>query len=78
MQNANIIHLVTAMFAIAASLFHIYLGTIGVKGAYAAMRKGMVDESWAREHHEIWYEAVKAGHSRQHFVETARSRTTAA
>jgi formate dehydrogenase subunit gamma len=75
MQSANVIHVVIAMLAIAAALFHIYLGTIGVKGAYAAMRNGTVDESWAREHHEIWYEEVKAGHSRQHFVESARSPT---
>jgi formate dehydrogenase subunit gamma len=47
-----------------------YLGTAGVKGAYRAMRHGTVDESWAREHHEIWYDEVKAGKSRQHCVET--------
>jgi formate dehydrogenase subunit gamma len=40
---------------------HIYLGTIGMRGAYKAMRTGWVDEEWAREHHEYWYEDVRAG-----------------
>lgn len=68
MQNATIVHLAVGFLAIAASLFHMYLGTVGVKGAFRAMATGEVDESWAREHHEIWYEEVKSGRSRQHFV----------
>ena len=68
MQDAQVIHMSVAMLAIAASLFHIYLGTLGVAGAYRAMRDGTVDESWAREHHEIWYEDVKAGRARQRFA----------
>ncbi|MGZ5032914.1 MAG: formate dehydrogenase subunit gamma [Usitatibacter sp.] len=68
MQDATIIHLAIAFLAIAASLFHMYLGTVGVEGAYRGMRDGVVDESWAREHHEIWYDEVKAGKSRQHYV----------
>jgi formate dehydrogenase subunit gamma len=68
MQSANVIHFGTALLAVAASLFHIYLGTLGVKGAYRAMREGVVDETWAREHHELWYEEVKAGRARQRFT----------
>ena len=68
MQLANVVHFVVALLAIAASLFHMYLGTIGMKGAYQAMRGGTVDESWAKEHHEIWYQEVKAGKSRQHYA----------
>ena len=40
---------------------HIYIGTIGMKGAYGAMRTGYVDEGWAKEHHELWYDDVRAG-----------------
>jgi len=69
MQVANVIHAVAATLFMAASLGHIYLGTIGMKGAYDAMRTGYVDEVWAKEHHRIWYEQVKAGTARQHFVE---------
>jgi formate dehydrogenase subunit gamma len=32
-----------------------------MRGAYTAMRTGRVDEGWAREHHELWYEDIKAG-----------------
>jgi formate dehydrogenase subunit gamma len=42
----------------AMSLGHIYLGTIGLEGSYDAMRHGTVDETWAKEHHDIWYQQV--------------------
>ena len=69
MQTANIVHMVCALLVIAMACFHIYLGTIGMKGAYKAMRTGYVDEAWAKEHHDIWYEEVKAGTARQHFAD---------
>ena len=40
-------------------LGHIYLGTIGMSGAYTAMRDGYVDEAWAQEHHELWYDDIQ-------------------
>ena len=58
---ANVIHSVAAGFIMALSLFHIYMGSIGVEGAYEGMRYGYVDESWAKEHHQYWYDDVKAG-----------------
>ncbi|MGH8707308.1 MAG: formate dehydrogenase subunit gamma [Burkholderiales bacterium] len=61
MQQASVIHMVSALLVIAASLGHIYLGTIGVEGAYQGMRSGYVDEVWAKEHHEYWYNEVKGG-----------------
>ena len=36
-------------------------GTIGTVGAYEAMRHGTVDEAWAKDHHRLWYDDVKAG-----------------
>lgn len=56
MQYAQIIHATSACLVIAMSLGHIYMGTIGMEGSYEAMRTGEVDEAWAKEHHEIWYE----------------------
>ena len=44
---ANITHAIAAVLVVAMSMGHIYLGTIGVEGAYRAMRNGYVDESWA-------------------------------
>jgi formate dehydrogenase subunit gamma len=61
MQVANLIHLVGAVLVSAMSLGHIYLGTIGMEGAYAAMRDGYVDDTWAREHHDLWYDDVVSG-----------------
>jgi formate dehydrogenase subunit gamma len=40
---------------------HIYMGTVGVKGAYQAMRTGQVNEGWAKEHHELWLHDIQAG-----------------
>jgi len=63
MQLANIVHSVSAMLMLVLAFGHIYMGTIGVKGAYGSMKTGYVDETWAREHHEQWYKDVKAGKS---------------
>jgi formate dehydrogenase subunit gamma len=61
MIEMNVVHAVAAGAVMAASLGHIYLGTLGVEGAYDAMRYGYVDEAWAKEHHEYWYNDVKSG-----------------
>lgn len=61
MQIAHMVHAVATVFMMAMFLAHIYLGTIGMQGAYKAMRTGYVDETWAKEHHEWWYDDVKAG-----------------
>jgi len=61
MQLASIVHAVTAMLMIALALGHIYVGTIGVEGAYRNMADGVTDEAWAKEHHELWYNEVKRG-----------------
>jgi formate dehydrogenase subunit gamma len=73
MQTANIVHMLAAYAAISLALVHVYLGTIGMVGAYQAMRHGYVDESWAKHHHAYWYEDVVAGRSRQHFADPATS-----
>lgn len=61
MQVANIIHLIAAVLVTTISLGHIYIGTIGMQGAYEAMRNGYVDDTWAKEHHELWYDDVVSG-----------------
>jgi len=60
MQIANLVHGIGAILFICAALGHIYMGTIGAEGAYKAMKTGLVDEAWAKEHHELWYEEEKA------------------
>ena len=61
MQQASVVHAVAALLVIAAGLGHIYMGTIGMEGAYRNMRDGVTDETWAKEHHENWYNDVKSG-----------------
>lgn len=61
MQIAHMIHAVTALLMTTMLIGHIYMGTVGVKGAYGAMKTGYVDEGWAKEHHELWYDDIKAG-----------------
>jgi formate dehydrogenase subunit gamma len=61
MQIAHMLHLVCGLVMMTLIMGHIYMGTVGVKGAYGAMRTGYVDEAWAKEHHELWYDDIKAG-----------------
>ncbi|HUP98540.1 MAG TPA: formate dehydrogenase subunit gamma [Usitatibacter sp.] len=68
MQQANVIHAVAAAFFIALGLGHAYMGTLMVDGAWRAMRDGYVDETWAREHHSLWYDEVKAGRRPERIV----------
>jgi formate dehydrogenase subunit gamma len=63
MQLAEIVHGVVAALFIAAMLGHIYIGTIGMEGAFEAMWDGTVDANWATEHHRLWAEKeAAAGH----------------
>ncbi|AXY41530.1 formate dehydrogenase subunit gamma [Halomonas sp. JS92-SW72] len=59
MQWANLIHGVGALGLTAVALGHIYIGTIGSEGSLEGMTTGYVDETWAKDHHNLWYEEVK-------------------
>ncbi|RZT97636.1 formate dehydrogenase subunit gamma [Rivibacter subsaxonicus] len=61
MQVAHMIHASAALLMVALFLGHIYMGTLGMEGALDAMKTGQVDEAWARQHHELWYDDIKAG-----------------
>ena len=63
MQTFNLIHVIGAILLMLLSFGHIYMGTVGVDGALDSMKTGNVDETWAREHHEHWYNDIKAGKS---------------
>jgi formate dehydrogenase subunit gamma len=56
MQIAQVVHAVIAMLFIALILGHIYIGTLGMEGAFEAMWTGTVDYNWAKEHHDLWLE----------------------
>ena len=54
MQIAQVVHAVVAVLFVALILAHIYIGTLGMEGAFEAMGSGEVDLNWAKEHHDIW------------------------
>jgi formate dehydrogenase subunit gamma len=54
MQTAQMVHGIVGVLFIAIMLAHIYIGTIGMQGAFEAMGKGEVDVNWARQHHSLW------------------------
>ncbi len=56
MQWAQIIHGIVSVLFVAAMLGHIYIGTVGMEGAFEAMWDGKVDANWAKEHHSKWLE----------------------
>lgn len=61
MQVSHMVHAVAAVLMMCIFAGHIYLGTVGIRGSYTAMRRGWVDEAWAQEHHAYWAEDVRAG-----------------
>ena len=60
MQYTQLVHATVAFAFIAMIIGHIYIGTVGMEGAFDAMGTGYVEEQWAREHHSIWLDEVKA------------------
>jgi formate dehydrogenase subunit gamma len=60
MQVAQIVHGVVGALFVAAMLAHIYIGTIGMEGAFEAMGTGEVDVNWAKQHHSLWLEEEQA------------------
>ena len=61
MQLANLVHLTGSVLFMLGALGHIYMGTLGMAGALDAMKTGVVDETWAKEHHSLWYDDIKSG-----------------
>jgi len=60
MQTAQMVHGIVGVLFIAIMLAHIYIGTIGMEGAFEAMGGGQVDVNWAQQHHSLWLERERA------------------
>jgi formate dehydrogenase subunit gamma len=60
MQTAQIVHGVVGVLFVAAMLAHIYIGSLGMEGAFEAMGTGEVDVNWAKQHHALWLEEEQA------------------
>src|SRR5690606_11974405 len=56
MQMAQYVHAIIGVLMVAVIIAHIYIGTLGMEGAYEAMGSGTVDLNWAKDHHSAWGE----------------------
>lgn len=66
MQWLTILHGLIGVVLLAVILAHIYIGTVGMEGAFEAMGTGQVDLNWAKSHHSMWVDqqqskAAKSG-----------------
>jgi formate dehydrogenase subunit gamma len=60
MQLSQLWHSIVSFVLMGIILAHIYIGSLGMEGAYDAMGSGEVDLNWAKEHHSLWVEEVQA------------------
>ncbi len=54
MQYSQLWHTIISIVLIVIVIAHIYIGSVGMQGAFSAMGSGKVDLNWAREHHDLW------------------------
>jgi formate dehydrogenase subunit gamma len=54
LQFWNVVHGLVSVVLVAVMLAHIYIGSVGMEGAFDAMGSGEVDLNWAKEHHSLW------------------------
>ena len=59
MQISHLLHTLSACLLIIGAIGHIYIGTLGTEGAFEGMKNGHVDSSWAKQHHDLWYDEIK-------------------
>ena len=77
MQLAQLWHSIVAFVLMGIIIAHIYIGSIGMEGAFQAMGSGRVDANWAREHHSLWAEKKIADDKRPRETSTGASATPA-
>ncbi len=53
-----LIHDITFILFVVATVFHIYLGTTAEPGTFRSMTRGTVTRRWAKFHHPGWYREV--------------------
>jgi formate dehydrogenase subunit gamma len=63
--TAVLVHVVAALVTIGAFIIHVYMGTAMVRGGFTSIIRGEVSGAWARMHHRLWYEQVRASQARK-------------
>src|SRR3546814_6119786 len=74
MQLSQLWHGIIALIFIAIIIGHIYIGTIGMEGAFDAMSSGEVNLNWAKEHHALWVDELRDGGKSQPHADRKRTR----
>ncbi|NVD06676.1 formate dehydrogenase subunit gamma [Vibrio sp. JPW-9-11-11] len=72
MEMSNLVHMIAALILICGFVFHIYIGLFGMEGALEGMVTGEVDETWAKEHHDLWYHEVMEQEKQEQAAKTAQ------
>ncbi|WP_319775734.1 formate dehydrogenase subunit gamma [Breoghania sp.] len=75
-QLAQLWHAIIAIALICIIIAHVYIGSLGMEGAFEAMGTGEVDLNWAKEHHNLWVKEVEEAQARE--AEEARKETAEA
>ena len=66
LMYAQIWHSIVAFAMIFIIVAHIYIGSVGMEGAFDAMGTGHVDRNWAMEHHGLWVAEEEAREGKPH------------
>ena len=59
MELSHVVHAIAAVSILAVAFGHIYMGTVGVEGAFESMKTGYCDVNWAKAHHDQWFEEMR-------------------
>ncbi|MDR9767185.1 formate dehydrogenase subunit gamma [Shewanella baltica] len=59
-MGALLIHSISAIILIAFTIVHIWMATVLSEGGMECMKSGYCDENWAIQHHNLWYDEIKA------------------
>lgn len=58
--TALILHGISAIIICAFSIVHIFMATVMSEGGMECMVSGYCDENWATQHHNLWFDEIKA------------------
>lgn len=56
---ALLVHGISAIIIIAFTIVHIWMATVLSEGGMECMISGYCDETWAVQHHNLWYDEIK-------------------
>ncbi|WP_425557030.1 formate dehydrogenase subunit gamma [Ferrimonas gelatinilytica] len=58
--TAIMIHGASAIILTGFTVVHIFMATVLSEGGFRSMVTGYCDENWAKQHHNVWYDELKA------------------